>query len=455
MLEHLIEDSVVLKEDRIAVGVSGGADSMVLLWALLDKQKQVGFYLKVINVNHHLRGEESDSDTKFVKEFCEKKKIPYEIVDVDVKSLKADKKLTLEESARVARYDAFAKIMKTDKLNKLFLAHHKNDQVETILMHIFRGSGVAGASGIKQNDYVVRPLLNFDKNEILKIASEHGVKFVTDSSNSDNAFARNYVRNVVVPAIEKAYPNVVNSIFEFGKKCKEMQEFVQKNIKTEYFEENNDYIVLKDQAFLEHSVVVHEYVKQVFEKLKIFADIESKHYDMIFELQKCSVNKSVDLPHQIQAKRTYTGVKFCKKTSKKKTEKHHEFILGELDFEGYGKIVTKIVSPDEVVYGEGALFADYTKISNSAVWRIRNLGDTFAKLGTGSKKLNDYFTDKKIDFEKRDNLPILAFENLVLIVAENDVSENVKIDGQTDQIVKIEFLPNTNRWQFIKKLLIL
>ncbi len=455
MLEHLIEDSVISKDDRIAVGVSGGADSMVLLWALLDKQKQVGFYLKVVNVNHHLRGEESDSDTKFVKDFCEKKKIPCEIVDVDVKTLKVDKKLTLEESARIARYDAFAKIMKVDKLNKLFLAHHKNDQVETILMHIFRGSGVSGASGIKQSDYVVRPLLNLDKNEILKIASEHGVKFVTDSSNADNAFSRNYVRNVVVPAIEKAYPNVVNSIFEFGKKCKEMQEFVQKNIKTEYFEENNDYIVLKDQAFLEHSVVGHEYIKQVFEKLKIFADIEAKHYDMIFDLQKCSVNKSVDLPHQIQAKRTYTGVKFFKKTSKKKIEKQHEFVVGELDFEGYGKIVTKLVSADEVIYGEGALFADYSKISNNAVWRIRSLGDTFAKLGTGSKKLNDYFTDKKIDFEKRDNLPILAVENLVLIVAENDVSENVKIDGQTDQIVKIEFLPNANRWQFIEKLLIL
>ena len=444
MLEYLIEDKFVNSSDNIAIGVSGGVDSMVLLWALLDKQKQVGFNLHVINVNHHLRGEEGDNDTKFVEDFCIKKNIPHTIVHVDVKLLKKENKLTIEESARIARYDAFSKIMKKEKLNKLFLAHHKNDQVETILMHIFRGCGISGACGIKQSDSIVRPLLNKSKQELLQIAIDHGIKFVNDSTNADNIYARNYVRNAVLPCIEKMYPGALDAIYEFGEKCKEMQNFIHNSIKNTFFEENNEYILLKDQAFDNENFVVHEYIKQAFRMLNIYSDIESKHYEIIRELQKSKVNKSVDLPHKLQAKRTYSGIKFFKKSNIHKNEKEYAFVLGELLFEGYGKIISKIVSSDEVVYGDGSIYLDYSKIPNGAIWRTRGDGDTFSKLGTGSKKLNDYFTDKKIDFEKRDNLPVLVYEKQVLVVAENDISERAKIDGNTDQIIKLEFLPNVN-----------
>lgn len=455
MLEFLIKDDFVQKEDKIAVGVSGGADSMVLLWALIDKQKQIGFELHVVNVNHHLRGGESDSDTNFVKEFCLKKKIACTIVDVDVKKTKTEQKLTVEESARKLRYEAFAKVMKKEKLNKLFLAHHKNDQVETILMHIFRGSGISGACGIKQSEQIVRPLLELSKNEILKIAKEYGVKFVEDSSNSDNDYSRNYIRNVVVPAIEKVYPNALNAIFEFGEKCKQVQNYLENQKNNDYFEEKHDCVVLKDQVLVEEKIVILEHVKEVFKKLNIFADIEQKHYEKIIELFNLKVNKSVDLPHGMVAKRTYAGVKFMKKSSEAKQTNEIEFVVGEVEFESYGKIKTSLVSASSVVYGEGSLFVDISKISNGAVWRTRKPGDVFSKLGTGSKKLNDYFTDKKVDFEKRDSLPILVSKNQVLVVAGLDVSENVKIDGETEQIVKIEFFPNWKSWQVLLVLLIL
>ena len=455
MLEYLIDDKFVDKNDRIAVGVSGGADSMLLLWALIDKQKQVGFHLHVVNVNHNLRGAESDADSSFVKDFCEKKKISHTIFDADVKSLKGSQKMTLEESARKARYEAFAKIMKEEKLNKLFLAHHKNDQAETILMHIFRGAGVSGATGIKQSDAVIRPLLNLKKSEILNLAKEHGIKFVVDSSNEDNVFSRNYLRNIVIPAIEKVYPNVVDSLFEFGEKCKDVQKFIETNVKNEFFDEKKDYILLKDIAFEQNDVVVKETLKKAFEKLKIFSDIESKHFSILIELQKADVNKSVDLPHGVVAKRTYEGLKFMKKTSKEKVCGEYQFVIGEIEVAGFGKIETSFVSPEDVVYGEGALFVDYAKIPTHSIWRFRKDGDIFSKLGTGSKKLNDYFTDKKIDSDLRDRIPLLVSTNKVLVVANHDVSEKVKIDGETEQIVKIVFHVNWICWQFEKILPIL
>ncbi len=439
MLEYLIDDKFVSKNDKIAVGVSGGADSMLLLWALLDKQKQVGFDIFVINVNHHIRGLASDEDSAFVEKFCKTKKIPHKIIDVDAKALKNTQKTTLEEAARKARYDAFFKVMKEEKLNKLFLAHHKNDQVETILMHIFRGSGILGACGMQEQNNIFRPLLNFEKSEILNLAKEHGVKFVTDETNADNAYARNYVRNVVIPEIEKMYPSAVNAIYQFGEKCKLTQKFIENHVKMQNIEVCKDFIVLKDTVFAEDFLVVREYIKKVFEMLGIFADIEAKHYSLISGLFEAEVNTCIDLPHATVAGKTYNGIKFFKK-SKQKPLQEFEFVVGELVLEGVGKIKSRFVSADEVFYEKDVLFVDYGKVSTEAVWRTRKLGDMFAKFGTGSKKLNDYFTDKKIENLFRDKIPVLASGNQILVVAGEDISENVKLDAETEQIVEIRFV---------------
>ena len=440
MLEYLINDNIVAKEDRIAVGVSGGADSMVLLWALLDKQKQVGFYFEVINVNHHIRGTESDRDSLFVEEFCKKRKIPYKIVDVDVLKLKKDEKKTLEESARAARFDAFEKIMKQNKLGKLFLAHHKNDQAETILMHIFRGSGVSGASGIKDTKTTFRPLLNLSKVEILKIAKDHGIEYVEDSTNQDSAYTRNFIRNKIIPQIEEVYPGLVDNICAFGKKCENLQAFIMSQVNDSLILENEDEVVLNQQIFELDKILVREYIKKAFEKLGVYSDIETKHFSLVYELAFLEVNKEISLPHGVVARKTYSGVKLLKNKQNQIMEKEYEFVkIGSINFGDDLVIHTQVVKSDEVVYGEGALFIDATKVSNNAVWRTRRNGDKFAKFGTGSKKLNDYLTNKKIEVTNRDNIPLLASGESVLVVLGDDISENVKIDSTTDEIVKITF----------------
>ena len=439
MFEFLIDDKFVCKDDRIAVGVSGGADSMLLLWSLIDKQKQVGFYFEVINVNHHIRGKASDDDSRFVEDFCKKRKINYKIIDVDVKKLKKDEKYTLEESARVARYDAFKNVMKNDKLNKLFLAHHKNDQAETILMHIFRGSGISGAVGIKNTDMIFRPLLNFSKQEILKLAKDHGIEYVEDDSNSDNEYSRNYIRNVVLPQIENIYPRAVENIALFGKRCEEIQDYILSLIDEGLIEHKKNEILLSEKIFSFKTFIAREYLKKAFEKLGVFSDIESKHILMILELNKSEVNKEISLPHNLIAKKTYKGVKIFKPISGDNKALEFEFLKnGEIVFGEHFKIITKVVRADEVVYGE-ALFVDANKISTNAIWRTRRQGDRFSKIGTGSKKFNDYLTNSKVDFELRDVLPVLAVEQNILVVANDDVSENVKIDATTDEIVKIDF----------------
>ena len=439
MFEYLIEDRFVKKEDRIAVGVSGGADSMLLLWALIDKQKQVGFYFEVVNVNHHIRGASSDRDSKFVEDFCKKHKVDYKIVDVDVKKMKAEQRCTLEESARIARHDVFNSIMKEDKLNKLFLAHHKNDQAETILMHIFRGSGISGAVGIKNTDKIIRPLLNLTKTEILKLAKDHGVEFVQDESNADNDYSRNYIRNVILPQIESIYPKVVENITNFGKRCEDVLNYILSLVDESLIEEKNGELFLNQEVFNQKNFIIREYLKKAFEKMGVFSDIESKHIAMVYELSKMDVNKEISLPHNLTAKKTYGGVKILRQSKAKGSNQEFEFVKsGEILFNGQFKIITSVIRPEDVVYGE-ALYVDANKISTGSVWRNRQIGDKFSKIGTGSKKLNDYLTNSKVDFELRDRIPILAVNNQVLVVGFDDVSEYVKIDSSTEEIVKITF----------------
>ncbi len=441
MFEHFIDDNLISADDKIAVGVSGGADSMLLLWALFDKQKKLGFEMWVVHVNHGIRNETSDRDQKFVEEFCKKRKIGQISVKIDAKTCKIKEKYTLEEAARRLRYDAFERVMKEKKLNKLFLAHHKNDQAETILMHLFRGAGIDGASGMSNSGKIVRPLLNLTKTEILKICDDGGISFVEDETNQDNSYARNFVRNDVVPLIEKCYPAVIENICAFGKRCGEVKEFVESLVSPALIEHKDGQVLIKSEAFKNHSVLVREYIKSALKTLSVFEDIEAKHYDLVAGLDAFEVGKKVDLPKGLVAQKTYSGVKIFRPTKKAATSNEFEFVVGKIVF-GKFIIETKIVSGDEVEYGNGKLFVDYNKISNGAIWRVRKLGDTFAKLGTGSKKLNDYFTDKKFETEKRNQIPLLAIGNKILVVAGEDISENVKIDAATDKIVSIEISKN-------------
>ncbi len=439
MLEYLIDDSLVQSDDKIAVGVSGGVDSMLLLWALLDKQKKVGFYLKVINVNHNLRGDESDADSKFVSDFCDKKKVPCEILSVNVNKLKEENNYTLEEAARNARFDAIFSQMKKDGLNKLFLAHHKNDQAETVLMHIFRGAGLSGACGIRENDIIFRPLINLKRSEIDKLAKEYGIKFVTDSSNSDNKFTRNFLRNKIIPEIEKVYPTVVDSIADFAKKCNEVQKFIEKQVKNELVLQKKDEVLIELQAFNNENFIVREYLKLAFSKLGVCSDIEDKHYNMLIKLAGEKVNTTIDLPHKLTARKSYTTVQIFKKGKKVDKISELNFTVGEIVFEGYGKIKATKIDAYSVNYGDGTLYVDISKIPTDAVWRKRDVGDKFTMLGTGTKSLSDYYTDKKTEYDLRNNLPVLASGNKVLVIAGKDISELVKVDSTTDTIIKLEF----------------
>lgn len=437
-VQKWIEESGVFKPaKKIGIGVSGGPDSMALLVFLHELAKKIGFHLLVINIDHSLR-KTSAAESQFVKDFCKKEKVEFLHKKINVEELKKKQGWTTEQAARIGRYEAFAQVCKEKTLDYICLAHHKDDQAETVLMHIFRGSGLKGATGMEfvTESKIVRPFLNVTKSEIMEYVKINKIPYVIDESNKDERFTRNFIRTKILPQIKKVYPSVVDSLCLFAESCRADENFINNQVPRELFFENSKEIKILDKALEISRPLFVRLIKNAFEKIGVGADIEAKHIALIKEVFLMKAGSSIDLPHKTVAIRDYDGVTICKKTASEHTPTHH-FVIGEVEV---AKSKIKATVTNDPVFGEGNLFVDLAKIPVEATWRTKQSGDVFAKFGSGgTKKLSEYFTDKKILRRFRGIVPLLCVGNDVLVVAGEEISEHAKIDDQTETIIKLEF----------------
>ena len=210
ILQYCKKEKLIEKEDYILAGVSGGADSVCMLLVLKRLQKEIGFSLEAVHIEHGIRGIESENDAVFVTELCEKNNIPLQVFSVRAKEFAKEKKIGLEEAARILRYDCYIKAAKkiANQNVKVALAHHADDNAETILFQMVRGSGIDGLSGIAprrrlaEGSEVIRPLLSVTRAEIEEYLKDAGQKYCVDSTNQDVAYSRNRIRHEVLPLLE-------------------------------------------------------------------------------------------------------------------------------------------------------------------------------------------------------------------------------------------------------------
>lgn len=429
--------NTVQPADNIFVGVSGGADSMVLLTALLAARRTKDFDLHVIHVEHGIRGKDSLNDANFVAKFCKQHAVDCIIRHVDVPSLCATAKQTIEEAARAARYDIFASIVPQD--GKLYLAHNATDQAETVLMHIFRGAGIDGACGMPRLGRIIRPLLDYTKADILKFAEDNKIKYVQDVTNNDNKYARNYVRNNVLDGLEKVYPGVVANINKFAGFCGQAEDLILGLVQPEWLTHLPYGILLAAEAFSAHSLVLAKAIKLAYNSCGRFADLESVHVSLICDLQQNkAVGALLSLAHGVVCEKRPEGVLFYVPQPKIMAET--DLTLGPNNLPDGG--VAEISLVKKAKYGDGNLYIDWQKVPAGSRWRTRRDGDMFAKFGCGSKKLNDYFTDSKVANAARDSIVVLANGNTVLCVLGLQISNSVKVDKSTTQIAKIDYRPS-------------
>ena len=427
--EDFIKQNKLFKSgDIVGVGCSGGSDSIALLHYLAMNQEKFDIEVVAIHVDHGIR-ENSYIDADFVREKAREFGVRYYKFRVDALKVANEKGVSVETAAREVRYGVFKSLVQKGVVDKIALAHHISDQAETILMHIFRGSGTAGARGMNaiSEDIYVRPMLNTSKEEIIDYLNQNHLDYVDDETNVDTSYNRNFVRHVIMKDIKSRWPNAEQAIVNFAKAVKEDDDFIQKQVYADAIMQEEKLVKIPTSYFIFDDALVSRIIFRAVRMLGINQDVEKKHIDAIKQLAVKGENgKRVFLPFEAIAVREYDYITIYDRR-REEVKFEEPFKPGEFEVPGYGKMIVKRVK--DFSLKEGQILLDYRKVPKDAVWRFRQEGDVFTKFGGGTKKLKSFMIDKKIPSRIRDYIPVLAFGNEIFAIAGYEISDKVKVEN--------------------------
>ena len=445
VLDFIRKNKLVKKGNSVVLGVSGGADSICMLKILSDLQKRLGISMYVLHINHQIRGEEADEDAAFVKKICTKFKVPHRIINVDVPALAEAEGLSVEEAGRYIRYDEFSKYAYEVGATKIAVAHNSNDNAETVLMNLARGTGIKGLGGIppkrEMEDAngniveVIRPILCLSRKEIEQYLKENEIEYRNDSTNDSTDYTRNKIRLEIMPILENINDNAMQNITNASNELADTSEYIEKDVDEaydEYVSEENGKLFLSDESFAIDPIVLTGVIRKMIEntagKLK---DITRIHVGDVVSLSDKQVGKKVDLPYSIVAEREYEGISISTEDNKSDEEKDTREVVIAFEEDGFD-----VANIEELKHTK---WLDYDKI-NDVVVRTRQKGDYIVIDADGSKKkLKKYFIDEKIPRRERDQVLVVADGNHVLWVVGYRISEAVKVTSDTKKIIRLEF----------------
>ena len=450
-LKFIKEKNIIKSGDKILVGLSGGPDSVCMLSLLCGIREEEKIEVAVAHINHMLRGEEADKDEEYSKRLCESLGVRFFSKRIDINKYALETGKSSELAGREARYDFFNEIINKINFNKIATAHNANDQAETILMRIMRGTGLEGLGGIpvEREGKYIRPILFMKREEVEQYCKENNLSPHIDTTNLERIYSRNKVRLDILPYMKNNFnPNIVETINRMALLLQDDNEFIEGEVSKAYkdncFEKENS-IVISKNLFNIHSAIVTRVIRKALFKInKSNYDMEMKNIEDIIELSNLGTNKRVDLPKDIYAENVYGDIIIRKKeyiknklsnelTLNKKDILHNEVIFDEyiINFDVVNNKDIKQEN-DEVVKN-----FDYDKINNVTI-RYRKDGDRITPLGMkGSKKLKEIFIDMKIPKEKRDEIPLIQFNDDISWIVGIKMSDKFKITKETKHILKV------------------
>ena len=428
------------KEDSVIAGISGGTDSVCLLFMLLKLQKELGFALMAVHVNHGIRGAEAERDEAYVKRLCRQWNVRLKVYRENVPAYAKEHGMTEEEAGRDIRRTCFCKVLKEWGGTKIALAHHENDNVETLLWNLCRGTGIRGLGGIAPvNDVWIRPLLCVKRREIESYLKKRGISYCTDTTNADRRYMRNRIRMDVIPYLEDCVNT--ESVSHMGKTMERMYELEQYILEEvgQYKESctgwKNGRRIIRQTEYTKipkalRDNVLHEILCETAGRRK---DIEEVHVQMLRDLFTKQVGKRIDLPYGVTAIRTYEGVRFEKNIPEASYagDENELFSIRVFDRE-----------PGNVTFPEKIYtkWFDYDIIKNTVKIRHRIAGDSIVINRYGGRKmLKQYFTDQKIPQEDRDKIWIAADGDEVLWIVGYRQSQKYQITEKTTKILEIQY----------------
>lgn len=446
--EAIFKQGMLENAETVIIGVSGGADSMALL-SFFVKNFRDTLNIFAAHVNHCLRGDESDRDEAFVRNYCEKNAIKLEVLRVNVMKASEDMGQSIEECARTLRYRFFHDL--ASKYNgRIATAHTLSDSIETMMINLARGTGLSGLCGIApKRENIIRPFIFLRRAETQAYCEKSGVDFVTDSTNLDREYTRNKIRLDVVPVLKQINPEfeaTAARTLSLLKADEEYLDAVAAKILDKSLVSPGVYALNKVKT--QPLPILSRFIRlAVFEFLK--SNVTAQHVDLILGLIKAN-RGAVNLPRGITVC-VKDNLLTVKKNGKKPDVPQNDMVIpfkaGDLLTENLKKFIIKVLSRGDFEnFGKAdelPLFCalDYDKIGKNAVFRTRRAGDRFCQAGRGvTKTVKKLFNELKIPQSERDHvLMLVANGNEVLWIDGVGIAECVKVTEDTQKVAIIYF----------------
>ncbi len=440
------------KGDTVLVGVSGGADSVCLLHILNQLKEEFGIRIYGAHIHHGIRGEEADRDAEFVRKLCKKLKITYSLRKISVPEFAEQEGLSEETAGRVLRYRCFREICVAKEITKIATAHHRNDQAETVLMRMLRGAGIEGLAGIRymRQDGVVRPLLDVTREEIEGYCAENGLEYCTDSSNTEEQYARNRIRNQLLPLLEQFNPNVVTALSNLAKNMAEDGDFLRGYAKRLYGrlgsplpERRPVVLEIESLKMLEPTIQVRLLQLAAEDTMGKGYKAERKHWESVLSLLDKETGSCVHMPNGLKVSVGYGWLSFQKPEEEEEQGWFFESVsveVGETYQVPKGSVSFALAEPG-MKLASNQWMLDYDKISDlSLELRTRRKGDRIAVYRDGKeRKLKSFLIDEKIPQKDRDSLILLCSGEQVLAVPPYRIAEPYKIDTNSKKGLVITY----------------
>ena len=394
--------------DRILVGLSGGADSVCLTHVLYSLKDEFGIEIMTAHLNHMIRGKEADSDADFAEKYSKSLGIKCVVKAIDVPCIAEKNGISEETAGRNARYEFFDETIKKYGFNKIATAHNLNDSAETITMNFMRGGALSGLSGIPhKRDKIIRPLLDISRAKIEAYCVENGLKYVTDSTNSEDIYTRNKIRHTLIPIVEQEFnPDFITPVTRNARIIKAEEDYIAVAADEAYRETVKTGAADINKLMNCHIAIARRIVRRMIGDCIGISDISSEFIDKIIVLaQKNKSGSSINLPSSAEARVEYSKLIIAK------TEKTgaYEYAL-PLDTDVY-IAEAGITLRAERVSARGNDGAQYFSSIDADKLLVRNRrdGDFFYPSGmSGKKKLKDYYIDEKIPRNERDKTPLIV-----------------------------------------------
>jgi len=444
-LQFIREQELLKNGDSVVVGLSGGPDSTFLLQLLLIIQNIFDIKIYAAHLNHKLRGKEADADEEFVKEFCKKNKIEYLIDKKDIRKIAQEKKQSIEETARIERYKLFNEALQKFKANKIATGHTLNDNAETMIFNFIRGSGVSGLRGIPvKRDNIIRPLLGLTKEEILDFLKKENVPFRVDSTNLEEDYTRNFIRNKIIPLLSEINP----SLYETLSITSDLLRLLEKYIQVEEAKFEKLFVTKKADKFLKIKIE-----DNIDYKNYLMLDLIRKRINSVFNIQ-VGYEKTKEIVNLIKQDKG-TTIQINEKTIALK-ERNSILILVEPEFEeinfsvtydsklqkyygSYFEFKISSASVKEAKLSDNPLveFFDADKVKHKLILRNWKPGDKFVPLGMKySKKVSDILTDAKVPFVFKKQILVLCDGPEIIWLVGIRLSEKYKVTNETKKVIK-------------------